>query len=135
MTNPIYYYRDFLNPVGHGNAFIEAEVAGRDEYLAHHAGHARAELTIADCNRIITLDFSTWGDDGTAKMREKIIKFRGVVIDFAQHALDEYDRVDEELARRASEPVLEINPNPSYLNNNDGRAVTTYTDPAGTEQF
>jgi hypothetical protein len=83
-------HRRWLNPPGKGNAFIAASISR--EVWQPTKGEKRvdiqADITITDCSRQVTLEFSTWA--GTSKsvgerikkldiMRDVIDAFRNVL--------------------------------------------------------
>lgn len=91
MSTNRMYRRRFLNRPGHhAGAYAIAEVkvyAGRKKN-----GYVSASLAIADCSRVVDLDFYA-GDDATAaNALHKARLLRDIVVDFA----DAYERAIEE---------------------------------------
>lgn len=85
--------RRWLNRLSDGgNAFIstmaEAEIPTDPD--AKHGGWVDCEITIADCSRQITLDFSLWRSDATAAAHaNNLEKFDKLIADIEQ-ARDAY---------------------------------------------
>lgn len=73
-TDNLLYRRQFLNSEEHGGtAFVEAQV-----YATKHRqdrGDFSASLKIADCSRMVTLDFDVYGDDCAENVRQKLQRF------------------------------------------------------------
>lgn len=84
MATGRFYRRRFLNLRGHhAGAYVIAEVR---LYRRSPSGIARSEvdagLTIADCNRIASLDFNGYDDASVSNALHKARLLREVVCDF-----------------------------------------------------
>jgi hypothetical protein len=79
----LFYRRTFLNRRGHhAGAHVIAEI--RESY-ERGARVVDADLTIADCQRVVCLDFYVDGNDGAAARRNAVHKarvLRDVVVAF-----------------------------------------------------
>lgn len=98
MRNTVYKRRQFLNTEENGgNAFINCSVSEADE------NSIDADITLSDCSRQITLDFSIYGhrENGVnaadaANLRQKISKLRKTIVAFEAALLAQLDNVDVE---------------------------------------
>lgn len=85
MTSKRFYRRRFLNRRGfHAGAYVLAECRvdtfGSRDGATHHS--IDAEITISDCGRIATLDFSINSDPAAHNALHKARLLRDVLIDF-----------------------------------------------------
>jgi hypothetical protein len=87
------YRRRFLNRPGHhAGAYAIAEVrvyAGRKK----RHGHVSASLAIADCSRVVDLDFYASDEASAANAVYKARLLRDIVVDFTnayERAIDEW---------------------------------------------
>lgn len=94
MSDRAFYRRQFLNNEEQGGtAFVEGSVdfvRGKPEHKSLDAG-----LKIADCDRVVTLQFGIWSEEDATNIRQKINKFRRTVDAFATALIaqiDEYDK-------------------------------------------
>lgn len=97
MSKTVFQRRQFLNTEDDGGAaYIKAYVNEAESSGSGFGKHLDAELVLADCNRIVTLDFSVYGSDGTASAnaRQKIAKLRRAVVAFEAALLAQLDKVD-----------------------------------------
>lgn len=87
-----YYKRAFLNR-DEGHAFIEARVDDIND-----RGYLNADLTIGDCNRIATLDFSATGEDPVSldDVARKAKLLRSVLEHFVTALLVELDTLERD---------------------------------------
>ena len=97
MTTKRFYRRRFLNRRGfHAGAYVIADCkvetyrpqGGSPEYSV------RAEITIADCRRVVTIDFDVMDDADAQNSLDKARLLRDVLVDFtaALEAADENRR-------------------------------------------
>ncbi|GMA25730.1 hypothetical protein GCM10025864_34890 [Luteimicrobium album] len=102
MPEP-YYFRDFLNAPGHhAGAYVLASV-GVDDDLAFRSGpHLDASLTVADCGRVVTLDFDCYDADSLENalhkarlLRKTLDEFVSAFEEHAQRFRRELDAADE----------------------------------------
>jgi len=81
MSDRVYYKRQFLNSEDYGgSAIIEAnvhEVYSSGEYI-----NVDAEFSIADCGRMITLDFSVSNEESRENALLKIRRLKSAVNEF-----------------------------------------------------
>lgn len=90
----VFKRRQFLNTEGEGGAaYIKAHVNEMQTY-PDGGGNVDAEFVIADCNRIVSLDFGAYGKDATSNIRQKITKFRRAVVAFEAALLAQLDLLD-----------------------------------------
>src|SRR5262245_50952178 len=85
MTTKRFYRRRFLNRRGfHAGAYVVADC--QMEAFRPKGGSPRytidAELAIADCGRIATLDFCVSSESGAANALHKARLLRDVMVDF-----------------------------------------------------
>jgi hypothetical protein len=67
----IMYRREFLNSDDHGGtAFLEASVSKSDK------SYVSAHFKIADCNRIVDLDFDVWNASDARERLQKLKRMR-----------------------------------------------------------
>lgn len=74
-----YASRQFLNADQSRAAFIVSYVTSADG-----SASVEAEITIADCSRIITLDFNTWGNDSASEHLDKLEVLQREIREFAR---------------------------------------------------
>lgn len=87
------YTRLFLNSEDHGGtAFIEAIIPNVETH--GDSKHVDAELKIADCSRVVSLDFSVWGKDQVDDARQKIARIRRAVVAFEKVLCAQLDEID-----------------------------------------
>lgn len=90
-----HFQRQFLNTEEYGgSAHIEARV-GEVEVGRDGDKHVDAQFSVADCNRIVDLDFSIYGAEAAENARVKLRRLVRSVNAFAKAmtaALDEIDR-------------------------------------------
>jgi hypothetical protein len=98
MSTRRMYRRRFLNRPGHhAGAYAIAEVnvyAGRKKYK----GYVNASLTIADCSRVVELDFYAGDEASAANALHKARLLREIVTDFArayESAIEEWRTLHE----------------------------------------
>lgn len=98
-TDNLLYRRQFLNSEEHGGtAFVEATV-----YVSTHRatrGEFSASLKVADCSRMVTLDFDVYGDSDADNVRQKLQRFGRSWRAFEQAVLEQLDARDK-AAKRA----------------------------------
>jgi hypothetical protein len=97
MSTRAFSRRQFLNTEEDGGAaYIKASVNEAETTGSGKGKYFDAEFCIADCGRVVTLDFSVYGSDGggTANARQKIAKLRRAVVAFEKALLDQLDEVD-----------------------------------------
>lgn len=105
MPEP-YYFRDFLNTPGHhAGAYVLASVDVDDAADGPLSPSLDARLTLADCGRIVTLDFDCYDADGVDNALHKARLLRRAVGEFVaaleEHAdafrqcLDEHHKVTD----------------------------------------
>lgn len=84
MSTRRLYLRRFLNRPGHhAGAYVIAQVdvhAGRKG----HKGHVDAALTIADCRRVVELEFSAYGEAEAENALRKARLLRDIVTEFTE---------------------------------------------------
>lgn len=94
MSKHLFYARKFLNNEDHGgNAFIEAYVNEIETTTRSSTQSVDASFTIADCNRIVSLDFSAYGLEDVNALREKVSRLRRVIVAFEKVLLDQYAEI------------------------------------------
>lgn len=82
-----FYKRQFLNLEEHGGtAFFEASVSE-----LKNGGYIDARFKVADCSRIVDLDFDVYTDDGHENVRAKLRRFTSAVRAFEKALLERLD--------------------------------------------
>jgi hypothetical protein len=98
MPEP-YYFRDFLNDPGHhAGAYVLASVDVDDATDAPLGPSLDARLTVADCGRVVTLDFDCYDADGVDNALHKARLLRRVVDEFVVAIEEHADRFRRVLA-------------------------------------
>lgn len=87
MTTKRFYRRRFLNQRGfHAGAYVLADC--RVETFRPRGGPPRydvcADLTVADCGRIVTLEFGVHSESSARNALHKAKLLRDVIIDFTE---------------------------------------------------
>lgn len=86
-----FYRRTFLNPEERGGiALIEAAVHEVDS----SGPSVDADITIGDCNRHISLDFTLYDKDGCERVRQKAKRLRSTVNGFVTAVLAACDEIE-----------------------------------------
>lgn len=94
MSGKLLYIRKFLNTEEEGGAaYVEATV-GELEASSKGDLHMSAQLSISDCNRVITLDFDVWGKERVPELRAKIGRLRQAVVAFEKVLLEQYKNIE-----------------------------------------
>jgi hypothetical protein len=89
----VHYHRNFLNNEEHGGtAFVEASI---EEAHDTSKGHFEAMLSIADCSRVVSLDFCVYSAEQADQARAKIARLRRAVVAFEKVLLAQLDGVKE----------------------------------------
>lgn len=99
MRDKVYSKRQFLNTEEAGGvAFIKASVSeasvNPDGYVSFDA-----ELTISDCSRQVTLDFSVYGSadntaESVANVRTKLRRLKQTIAAFEQAVSEQLDWIE-----------------------------------------
>lgn len=95
MSKRTHYSRLFLNQEEHGGiALVESTIEeigqGRDG-----SKHFEASLTIGDCNRTVTLDFSVYSSERADEHRQKITRLRRAIVAFEKVLIAQLDEVSK----------------------------------------
>ena len=99
MSEAVYFKRQFLNTEADGGvAFVKARV-GEGSVDGNGYANLDAELTISDCNRQITLDFSVYGsrerlDEEIENIRTKLRRLRTTLAAFDRALTDQLERIE-----------------------------------------
>lgn len=96
MSERVFYRRQFLNNEEEGGtAFIEAEIS---EIYPGEYGHLCADFVVADCNRVVELDFgASRTAESITNTRQKIKKFRCAVVAFEAALIVQLDEMERGL--------------------------------------
>lgn len=94
MNKRVHYVRTFLNNEEHGGtAFVEASI---EEAHNTSKGYFEAALNIADCNRVVSLDFCAYSPKQAYQAREKIARLRRTIVAFEKVLLVQLDGVSDD---------------------------------------
>ena len=106
----VYYKREFLNKEGyHSSAHIIAEVF-KDEEESYDRGRpyhiGECELTLADCSRSVSFDFSLWTEDDIENTLEKARFLRNTINEFVDHVERQAEKAKEWFENKDEEKDL-----------------------------
>jgi hypothetical protein len=95
MSKQAYYRRQFLNNEEHGGiAFVEASISNPST-SEHNPGHFDATFRVADCSRMVDLDFGCWDKDDVPRLRQKIALLRRTIVAFEAVLLTQLNEMEK----------------------------------------
>lgn len=104
-----YYRREWLNPPGQGNAFIEAEVGKPERPDTVHAWYDGGNITIKDCSRQINLSFPIADVHTRENSLRKIAIFLEIIEQFQTFILHAANLAEKAEAARNAKRVEQDN--------------------------